>query len=441
MLLAKRTYPVFTRDATGLVKEIGPFNAAMYAFTCVAGSYVAVPIIYLVLYPVDLLGPLPVYSWAILLSGVMFLCLAPQYAFLSGVMPRSGGDYVFTSRILTPYLGFIEGWTALLAWLTFTEFNFYYAVYLFGVSLGIGSFMPNGGTLSTVGNWILSIPGLFITGIPVLIFLLYVVGLRPTRTWLKTNTILGLASLAAAFLLLALFLASGTNNIDQNLMSVAGVTKTQVISNANAAGWSPASYTALSWGGLIFNGLFFYTGFQNKTYLAGEIKGNVSRNLLISEITGIVLVMVLAGLLWVPFIYGVGYNFVNAWSFLYLSGSAKTPLGLPPMLPILLALANPGIAVIAMILGILALCFLNLANTIPEITMVTHLLFAFSMDRMLPNWFSSVDEKRSTPVKATVFIVLLTYGLYAAQVLGLSPVDACLLGCNTAPAFHLLSGC
>ena len=41
--------------------------------------------------------------------------LALIFASLTSVMPRSGGDYVFTSRIVHPFLGWLESWTLVFA--------------------------------------------------------------------------------------------------------------------------------------------------------------------------------------------------------------------------------------------------------------------------------------------------------------------------------------
>jgi amino acid transporter len=46
---------------------------------------------------------------------VFCVLLALIFSSLTSVMPRSGGDYVFTSRILHPFLGWLESWTLVIA--------------------------------------------------------------------------------------------------------------------------------------------------------------------------------------------------------------------------------------------------------------------------------------------------------------------------------------
>ena len=60
-------------------------------------------------------GPFSAYGWASIIAGLFCILLALIFASLTSVMPRSGGDYVFTSRILHPALGWMESWTLVIA--------------------------------------------------------------------------------------------------------------------------------------------------------------------------------------------------------------------------------------------------------------------------------------------------------------------------------------
>jgi APA family basic amino acid/polyamine antiporter len=48
--------------------------------------------------------------WTI--GGIVALCGALAYAELSTELPRSGGEYVFLSRIYHPAVGFLAGWVS-----------------------------------------------------------------------------------------------------------------------------------------------------------------------------------------------------------------------------------------------------------------------------------------------------------------------------------------
>ncbi|MBM4342633.1 MAG: APC family permease [Deltaproteobacteria bacterium] len=64
-------------------------------------------------YMADSLGPLWILAaWAI--GGVVALAGAAVYAQLAHVMPESGGEYRYLSRLIHPYAGYVAGWTSLL---------------------------------------------------------------------------------------------------------------------------------------------------------------------------------------------------------------------------------------------------------------------------------------------------------------------------------------
>ncbi|MEX2353070.1 MAG: amino acid permease, partial [Gammaproteobacteria bacterium] len=57
-----------------------------------------------------------VLAWFI--GGCLALCGALSYGSLSRLMPVSGGEYLFLSRVIHPLIGFVAGWVSLLAGFT-----------------------------------------------------------------------------------------------------------------------------------------------------------------------------------------------------------------------------------------------------------------------------------------------------------------------------------
>src|SRR6202165_2951162 len=99
---------LFLRNATGLVKAWSTFDAFVYSFW-------SVNLITLGLYGMSYVYTVPDGQLlaAILLFGVLTTFLVITYAMLVSVMPRTGGDYAWQSRILGGGLGFvlsITGW-------------------------------------------------------------------------------------------------------------------------------------------------------------------------------------------------------------------------------------------------------------------------------------------------------------------------------------------
>ena len=57
---------------------------------------------------------------ATILAGLLALPMACVYAYFAAAMPRSGGDYVYISRTLHPYLGFLSSWNWMVWLVTYT---------------------------------------------------------------------------------------------------------------------------------------------------------------------------------------------------------------------------------------------------------------------------------------------------------------------------------
>src|SRR5207245_9806813 len=99
---------LFLRNATGLVKAWSTFDAFLYAFW-------SVNLVTLGLYGMSFVYAIPdgQLLGAVLLTGVLVTFLVLTYAQLVSVMPRTGGDYAWQSRILGGGVGFvlaITGW-------------------------------------------------------------------------------------------------------------------------------------------------------------------------------------------------------------------------------------------------------------------------------------------------------------------------------------------
>src|SRR2546429_3078843 len=156
---------LFLRNATGLVKAWSTFDAFIYSFW-------SINLITLGLYGMSYVYTVPDGQLlaGILLFGVLVTFLVITYAMLVSVMPRTGGDYAWQSRVLGGGLGFvlsITGW-----WFTLFLWAPIYATILV-----VQFFSPLAYTLgwSGVATFFTSQTGLFVSCLIVRAFVSIVV--------------------------------------------------------------------------------------------------------------------------------------------------------------------------------------------------------------------------------------------------------------------------
>src|SRR5512140_2027401 len=180
---------VFTRKASGLVRVMSPWSAMFYNILAMG-----------VIFPWTYLwapGTLPggQLFWGIILAMLFELPICIVYVFLSSALPRSGGDYVFQSRVWgggTAFAITMSGiviwqlvWIALAGWLL----SYLGFAPLF---LGLGATLGNP-TLASIGIWFTQPIGITIVSIinTLLAFFLLISGFKnyvTVQRWMITAT-------------------------------------------------------------------------------------------------------------------------------------------------------------------------------------------------------------------------------------------------------------
>jgi amino acid transporter len=110
---------LFVRRSSGLVRQVSVTHALFFNTAAFIGGGVGwYPVFYaLAFVPIGLAG-FSTYGWAAIIVGAFCVLLAIIYASLVSVMPRSGGNYVFTTRLVPkvgPFLGWMESFTLVVA--------------------------------------------------------------------------------------------------------------------------------------------------------------------------------------------------------------------------------------------------------------------------------------------------------------------------------------
>ncbi|HLF73829.1 MAG TPA: APC family permease [Anaerolineales bacterium] len=412
---------VFTRKASGLVRVMSPFSAFVYNILTMGlifpWTYLWAP------------GALPggKLVWGILLAMVIEIPIAFVYVWLSTALPRSGGDYVFQSRVfgggvaftvvMSGYVIWILQWVALSGWLI----SYLGFAPLF---LGLGATMGNA-ALSNLGIWFTSSTGIIVTSIlnALVAMLILISGFKNYvrfQVWMIVGTLVAFVTM-----LVVLFLgnpASSMDKIDSFATAVGGVenfVQTAIDASTAAAVDLNPPFSLLA---TLLVAPIAWTSLQWATYSAqqnGEIKNARSFNsqafIIVGSLifTGILLAVLAAALE-----KAVGTEFLYVAGAGYWAGVGEATIAGFWLWPNIIAVALTASPFIVLLIGVGYI--LNSHQIVHNCYIgMTRVMVAMSLDRLLPEWISKVDEKLHTPVNAHVayFLasipVILLYNLHS----------------------------
>lgn len=410
--MAKSATPsgLFVRQASGLVRDVSMANALFFNIAAFVGTAVGWAIAFYALYPEWLgWGGISAYAYMAVLTGVACYFLGMIFASLTTAMPRSGGDYVFTSRIISPFWGWIESWTLVGSALTIIGFEIIVATHniqLTAILLGVA--FP-GSTFANAPTWLQDNASKIIVGV---IILLAIAGISILKTRTFHKVVMGLTIFAIVSVAINFF---GAFTIDANSMNNAlpalGTSSKAILDTAAKAGYSLGSpdfslLGLVGLAGLVSVVLFQYIGFQFSSYIAGEVKGNVRRAVFFAVIGALIFAVFMNSVYMDVQGSHYGFNVVNAWGYLYWNGGAAPLNGQPPFTPVMATAVHPGLWPLWLIVA-LGNITLNVLLCPVYAIFLSRIVLAWALDRQVPEWFSAVNERTNAPLRVIILAVLI----------------------------------
>ena len=448
-MTAAETAPVegkmFLRQATGLVREVSLLDAfIMNTF----GMNVAVGAVFLFLQaPADF--PNGNMLLAVVIGTLlMAFTLLWVYSTFSAAMPRSGGDYVFVSRTLHPFLGWLVGWSQGM-WLIFfwIGFNAWFALtFAVPVALStIGAATGQAGwsdlstnllsSFSILGIttqwWVLFIGALINIGFGALL----IFGAQSFWRWQKVFFLVAGGSVLLAAVLLA-FDGGGISSAWNSFASSnKGLPYDQVIPTAVKNGYTLPSGFSFTDTLLMLPWVFFVVGYaQGTAQIGGEVR-RASRNQYLAMVGGVLVNGLVLAILVILFSAAVGTNWIGSVGYLgnTNAGLLNLPGGVPPSFNFIVSILT-GNLIVPILIGIGFVLWALLGTPLSELQ-ATRYMLAWAVDRMVPSALGDVNDKHHTPVKAIVFCTVT--GTIALIALVVNP-NARLLGALLAQIFAFI---
>ena len=399
---------VFVRKSSGLVRVMSARSAFVYNVLTMGlifpWTYLWAP------------GALPggQLVWGILLAMVLEIPIALAYVWLSTALPRSGGDYVFQSRVLGGGIGFtlvfsgfviwILQWVALSGWLL-SALGF--APLFLGLGAATGS-----STLIELSSWFTTGTGIIVTSVgnALVAMLILTSGFKNYVRLQRVMWIAILLSFGTMLVVLATTVASevpGKLDAFSAAIGGSGTFTADAIAAAQGAGVdlnppfsllatlliAPIAWTSLQWA--------TYSAQQN-----GEIKSAGSfKDQLFIIVGSLVLTGVLLAVLAFFLERAVGTEFLYVAGAGYWSLVGEASLAGSYLWPNIIATAianNPIITII------IATGFILNAHQIVHNCYIgmTRVMVAMSLDRLLPEMVSRVSDRLHTPVNAHLIYFL-----------------------------------
>jgi len=397
----------FARDATGLTKPFSLRDTLIILIGAInLGSGT------LLLYSTSLaFAPSYNYVLSLFIAMILTLFVVLTYTYITTIMPRSGGDYVFVSRSVNPVLGFGGSffWTV-FAILGIAWNCLFMATTAISNSLAVGGYAMNNSAMVNASVTATEPVWEFVISLVTILVIMALMVFDPK--WLKTFNliafVLGMLAVIAWLVVLGTTsqstFANSFNAFAQPYMNTTNSYQA-IISSASSNGLSIST----GWGAILaatFASLpisYFTLGGANVVnFFSGEVK-QIGRTALIAPLVALLSVTLFDILIGAALFHATGAKFLTSLSYLaFTVGGTSYTLPTAPYLPLLVEITAPNIFMVVLTLvGMISWLYL-LAMSFYLVA--SRNLFAWSFDGVISNSFSLVNPRTHTPTRSVLLI-------------------------------------
>lgn len=399
---------LFVRKATGMVRSWSVFDAFIYA-----------------LFSINLIT-LGLYSFsqmyyfeggmvnALIISAIFIFFEVVVYAALIAVMPRSGGDYVWQSRILGGAVGFIlavTGWWFIL-WLWVPLYGDMFRHIVLVPLLGI--FGAKDIALWFAGTQNGAFTASILTLVIVSIFIM--LGMK---TYARIQKFSFYGGMLGLLIVIVLFLTGSPEAFKAGLEANAtsmfgaapGVYDATVQLGTDAGAITPLMGGSIAVVFLVIPYMVFFNLWPNwGATLYGEVRGatDFKRNMTgmgwalgVTTLLGIVLLFSISRTMGWEFYVQAGAAWWNyAWGYTDIAPA----LPFWPYPALLASFLTTNKLVQFLVVGLMSLWWFGWCATV--FLSSTRVIFAAAFDRLLPESVAKLDERTGTPVNALLLMIV-----------------------------------
>jgi len=413
---------IFLRKASGLIRtasflDVFIFNTGLISVGIGIGTMVLYgPAFY----------PGASLFWALVGGAAALSVCTLGFAYWAVSIPRSGGDYVFNSRIWPPFIAVTASFTNILTQVFFGAVAAYWVI-LIGLSpmFSIIGDLSGNPSWTALSNKILEPTWLFVIGFGIL-SLSHLILYLGMKIYLLTQKVIFAVAFLGLLVLVIVLWTGDTEAFKANLntvyASVLGVPDVYqgIIDSAKQEGWGyegPADFVTVmklsNWVMLPFIGAWL------SIFIGGEVKQAAT-----NQMWGMMSACLVAFLLWLVTQEGAlrtfGYDFIGAADYNFLMG---TGISINPNIPALAGIMTDSMAItwigsIAMIAWIWM--------WIPGVqTTAIRAMVAWSLDRVAPAAFGHISPTRHTPsvailisyIVSIIFLACIAFTDYAKTII------------------------